>query len=525
MQFFIFARLIFIILAIVGLSLVFPILTALSCGELSVIPSFALPLGVSVLIGAIFYFAGKKTKINFSIRNVFAFVALAWISISVFGSVPLLLSGVIPNFYDALFESVSGFSTTGATILSDVESIPRSINFWRCQMHWLGGMGIIALTVALLPLLGVGSFQLIKAESTGPEKGQITPKMANTAKTLWLLYVGFTVAHAIALKICGMDVIDSICHAFSTLGTGGFSSKNASIGAYNSLAIEIVCTVFMFLAGVNFSLYFYVITGKFDEVKKNSELKAYISLFLICIGVITLVLVPHYGSFAKALRYSSFQVASVMTTTGYATDDFTTWPNAAQFFIFLLFFTGGCSGSTSGGFKIIRWVVLKKQAKNEMLRMRQTRPQRFGLQRGGFCFRLFHARYDFNNDKHFLRTGHFYKPHSKSFDDRKYRSGFRKTQSKPELRHYPAVSKILVLFRNDCRPSGTVQPDYLPVPGLLEEINHILIPLSSFPLSENSTLRKESASAVMMIPLAFTFFWIVGKNSFSSKTFWNPSFS
>ena len=369
MQFFIFARLIFIILAIVGLSLVFPILTALSCGELSVIPSFAAPLGVSVLIGVIFYFAGKKTKINFSIRNVFAFVALAWISISVFGSVPLLLSGVIPNFYDALFESVSGFSTTGATILSDVESLPRSINFWRCQMHWLGGMGIIALTVALLPLLGVGSFQLIKAESTGPEKGQITPKMANTAKTLWLLYVGFTVAHAIALKICGMDVIDSICHAFSTLGTGGFSSKNASIGAYNSLAIEIVCTVFMFLAGVNFSLYFYVITGKFDEVKKNSELKAYISLFLICIGMITLVLVPHYGSFAKALRYSSFQVASVMTTTGYATDDFTTWPHAAQFFIFLLFFTGGCSGSTSGGFKIIRWVVLKKQAKNEMLRM------------------------------------------------------------------------------------------------------------------------------------------------------------
>ena len=209
MQFFIFARLIFIILAIVGLSLVFPILTALSCGELSVIPSFAAPLGVSVLIGAIFYFAGKKTKINFSIRNVFAFVALAWISISVFGSVPLLLSGVIPNFYDALFESVSGFSTTGATILSDVESIPRSINFWRCQMHWLGGMGIIALTVALLPLLGVGSFQLIKAESTGPEHGQITPKMANTAKTLWLLYVGFTVAHAIALKICGMDVIAS----------------------------------------------------------------------------------------------------------------------------------------------------------------------------------------------------------------------------------------------------------------------------------------------------------------------------
>lgn len=369
MQIFVFARLIFIILAIVGFSLILPIITALSCGEIKVIPSFAIPLVASLLLGAGFYFAGKKSKIKFSVRSVFAFVALAWISISLFGSLPLLISGVIPKFHDALFESVSGFSTTGATILDDVESLPRSINLWRCQMHWLGGMGIIALTVALLPLLGVSSFQLIKAESTGPEKGQITPKMANTAKTLWFLYTGFTVIQIFVLKICGLDFIDSICHAFSTLGTGGFSTKNASIGAYNSLAVEIVCTVFMFLAGINFSLYFYVITGKFDEVKKNSELKAYISLFLICITVITLVLIPHYGSFAKALRYSSFQVASVMTTTGYATDDFTTWPSAAQFFIFLLFFTGGCSGSTSGGFKIIRWVILKKQAWNEMLRM------------------------------------------------------------------------------------------------------------------------------------------------------------
>lgn len=368
-QIFIFARLIFIILAIVGLSLLIPIITAFCYGETEVLMSFALPLLISVITGSAFYFAGKKSKIKFSIRSVFAFVALAWTSISVFGSLPFLLSGSLTSFHDAIFESVSAFSTTGATIFSDVEALPRSINLWRCQMHWLGGMGIIALTVALLPLLGVGSFQLIKAESTGPEKGQITPKMANTAKTLWLLYLGFTVVHFIALKICGLDVIDSLCHAFSTLGTGGFSTKNASIGSYNSLAVEIVCTVFMFLAGINFSLYFYVITGKFDEVKKNSELKAYLSLFAICVIVIALVLIPHYGSFAKALRYSSFQVASVMTTTGYATADFTTWPPAAQFFIFLLLFTGGCSGSTSGGFKIIRWVVLQKQAQNEMLRM------------------------------------------------------------------------------------------------------------------------------------------------------------
>ena len=368
-QIFVFARLIFIVLSIVGLSLAIPILTALSCGEFSVIPSFAVPLLASLLAGAIFYFAGKREKIQFSVRSVFAFVALAWISISVFGTVPLLLSGAIPRFSDAFFESVSAFSTTGATVLSDVEILPRSINLWRCQMHWLGGMGIIALTVALLPLLGVGSFQLIKAESTGPEKGKITPKMASTAKTLWFLYTGFTVVQFIALKICGLDVIDSLSYAFSTLGTGGFATKNASVGAYNSLAVEIVCTVFMFLAGVNFSLYFYVITGKFDEVKKNSELKAYISIFAICVIMIALVLIPHYGSFGRALRYSSFQVASIMTTTGFATADYTTWPSAAQFFIFVLFFTGGSSGSTSGGFKIIRWVVLKKQAWNEMLRM------------------------------------------------------------------------------------------------------------------------------------------------------------
>ena len=369
MQFFIFARLIFIILAIVGLSLIFPIITALSCGENGTISSFLIPLAISVLVGTIFYFAGKKTKVKFSTRSVFAFVALAWISISVFGALPLMLSGVIPAFHDALFESVSGFSTTGASILTDIEAVPRSINLWRCQMHWLGGMGIIALTVALLPLLGVSSFQLIKAESTGPEKGQITPKMANTAKTLWFLYTGFTVAQIFALRICGLDFIDSVCHAFSTLGTGGFSTRNASIGSYNSLAVEIVCTVFMFLAGVNFSLYFYMITGRFDEVRKNSELKAYISVFLICLIVIAVILIPHYGSFARALRYSSFQVASILTTTGYATADYELWPQSAQFFLFVLFFCGGCSGSTSGGFKIVRWVVLKKQAWNEMLRM------------------------------------------------------------------------------------------------------------------------------------------------------------
>ena len=369
MQVFVFIRLIFLILAIIGISLLFPTITALCLGEYGTASAFVIPMVVSIALGVIFYFSGRKTKIKLSTRNVFALVAIIWILISVLGSVPLMLSGAIPNFTDAFFESVSAFSTTGATICGDAESLPRSINLWRCQMHWLGGMGVIALTVALLPLLGVGGFQLIKAESTGPDKGKITPKMASTAETLWLLYVGFTVAHIIALKLCGLDIVDSIALGFSTLGTGGFSPTNASIASYNSVAVEVVCTIFMFLAGINFSLYFYVITGKFSEVKKNSELKAYISVFLIFVLLLTLLLLPTYGSFFKSLRYSSFQVATIITTTGYSTYDYTLWPPAAQFLIFVLFFSGASSGSTSGGFKIIRWVIFGKQAKNEMLRM------------------------------------------------------------------------------------------------------------------------------------------------------------
>ena len=369
MSLFKFFRLIFTILAIVGIAFLFPVITALVCKEYSVLPAFLIPMGVNIVLGAFAFFREKKYAFKFSTRDVFIFVALSWIAICISGSVPLFLSGAIKNPVDAIFEGVSGFTTTGSTILSEVESLPRSINLWRCEMHWLGGMGIIALTVALLPLLGVGGFNLIKAESTGPDKGKITPKMANTAEVLWFLYLALTIIHAIALKICGMDFIDSISYAFSTLGTGGFATRNASIASYNSLSIEIICTVFMFLSGINFSLYFYLLTRKFDEVKKNSELKGYVLIFCGTAILIAIFLIPYYGSFASALRYSFFQVGAIMTTSGYATADYLLWPSAAQFLLFLLFFTGGSAGSTSGGFKVIRWIILAKQAKNEMLRM------------------------------------------------------------------------------------------------------------------------------------------------------------
>lgn len=365
----IFVRIICVILSIIGISFTVPIVTALVCGEYAVLSSFIIPMVIAIVLGLFSLLLGKKHQIQLNSRGVFLIVSLSWISISLYGAIPLVLSGYIPDISDAVFESVSGFSTTGATILSQVEHLPRSINLWRCEMHWLGGMGIIALTVALLPLLGVGGFQLIKAESTGVEKGKITPKITNTAKTLWGLYFGFTLALAILLRVFGMDTIDAITYSFSTLGTGGFASRNSSIASYNSAAIEIVITIFMFLAGINFSLYFYVITRRFDEIKKNSEIKAYFLVIALAITGITLALVPHYGSIVSALRYASFQVATILTTTGFASANYLTWPSSAQFFIFVLFFIGGCAGSTAGGFKMIRWVVLAKQARNEMLRM------------------------------------------------------------------------------------------------------------------------------------------------------------
>ena len=366
---FVFVRIFAIILSIIGTSFLLPVAVAFFYGEYSAILPFLIPMTASWIFGAAFYFPGKKTPVKLGTKSVFVFVSFAWIAISFFGAIPLYAGGWIGDFTSAVFEAVSGFTTTGATVLADVEILPRSVNLWRMEMHWLGGMGIIALTTAVLPLLGVGGFALVKAESTGPEKGKITPKMANTAKALWGIYLALTILQTVILMFCGMDFVDALSHTFSTLGTGGFSSKNASIGGFNSLSAEIVCTVFMFLAGVNFSLYFYAITRKFSELKNNSEFKAYISIFVTVIICLALSLVRYYGGFAKALRYASFQVASIMTTTGFVTADFLQWPSVSQFFIFLLFFIGGCSGSTAGSFKVIRWVILAKKARVEMLKM------------------------------------------------------------------------------------------------------------------------------------------------------------
>lgn len=369
MVLFTFFKIISFITAITGAFELLAVFIAIGCGEYSMILPFVIPMVGSFIAGLAFFIFGRKKKFQLSTRSVFVIVGCAWLAIGLFGSLPLYLSGTFPSFTDCVFESMSGFSTTGATILSSVEELPRSINFWRCEMHWLGGIGIIALTIALMPLLGVGGFQLIKAESTGVNKGKITPKIANTAERLCLIYLGFTIAETIALLCCGLDFVDSLTIAFSTLGTGGFAQWNSSIASCNSLAIEIIITFFMFCAGVNFTLYFYVFTGKFSEIKKNSEFKAYLFIFISAVLVITFSLKPLYGTIGNALRYSAFNVATIMSTTGFANADFLTWPPLAQLIIYFLFFVGGSSGSTAGGFKVVRIVILCKQARNEMLRM------------------------------------------------------------------------------------------------------------------------------------------------------------
>ena len=358
-----------ILLAIVGVTFTIPAAVALYCGEMQVLPAFIIPLAISLVLALAINLPTRKFKYNMTIRETFFVVAFVWIIASFMGSVPLYFSGYFNSYIDAFFESVSGFTTTGSTILSDVDILPRSINMWRCITHWLGGMGIVTLTVALLPLLGVGGFQLIKAETTGPEKGKVTARITTTAKVLWIIYTGLTLVEALALKIAGMDFIDALSHAFATLGTGGFSTRSASIGAYNSVAVDIITTIFMFLAGINFSLYFYLFSGDFREIKDNTEFKAYVGIVIIFILAVTFSLLGTYGNFGKALRYSSFQVVSLISTTGFATADFMEWPAITQFLLFLLFFIGGSSGSTSGGVKVVRWIILGKQVNNETKRM------------------------------------------------------------------------------------------------------------------------------------------------------------
>jgi trk system potassium uptake protein TrkH len=300
-----------------------------------------------------------------TVSQGFLLVFLTWVFACLLGALPYFFSGYIPNFTDAVFESVSGFTTTGISILKDIEILPKPLLFWRAITHWLGGMGIVVLTIALFPLLGAGGFQLFKAETSGPEVDKIVPRITGIARILWFLYIGLTALQILLLGIFGMSWFDAIVHAFSTMATGGFSSRNSSIAYYQSPAIEWICAVFMLIAGFNFTLIFMLLRGKFADVWRNSEARAYGVIILISTAIITISLLPQCSSVKEALRMAVFNTGSILTTTGFFNTDYNVWPAAAQGALFFAMFIGGCTGSTSGGIKVIRHVILWKQMRNE----------------------------------------------------------------------------------------------------------------------------------------------------------------
>jgi trk system potassium uptake protein TrkH len=364
---FVLLRVLAALLAFMPPIMIFPLVMALVLGETSMIRAFALPMICIITLAAACFCSLRKKKLNLNARDGFLLVFLTWALASLIGAIPFHCAGL--SFGDSLFESACTFATTGGTTVSDIEALPRSLLLWRSLAHWFGGIGIVLISVALMPLLGVGGFQLIKAEVPGPEKEKITPKVTVTAKLLWLAYCVLTLLLFGLYLLGGMDWFDALCHSLTTMASGGVSTRNAGIAAFDSPFIDGVSTVFMLLAGLNFSLYYRLLQGKFRDLRDNTEARVYLGLFIVTAGIITVSLVPVYGSTAAALRYASYQTASILSTTGAAIADYEAWPGIAQMVLFGLMFVGGCSGSTAGGVKVIRHVVLWKQMCNELRRV------------------------------------------------------------------------------------------------------------------------------------------------------------
>ena len=320
---------------------------------------------ITVLTGSIMMWMTRKNREEPGIREGYAIVTFGWVALSVFGSLPFMLTGYIPSFANAFFETMSGFTTTGATILTDIEALPHGLLFWRSLTHWFGGMGIILLSIAILPLLGVGGMQLFKAEVPGVIHDKLTPRIKETAVILWSVYFGLTVIETVLLMFGGMDFFDSICHTFGTMATGGFSTRNASVGAFDSPYIQYVIVVFMFLAGVNFFLHYQALKGNFSGFWKSSEFRLYTYLILGSSMAVFIYQWLDAGHDAERIfRYSLFQVTSIMTTTGFGTADYEQWSGFFQVTLFLLMFVGGMAGSTGGGMKVMRISMVFRMVKN-----------------------------------------------------------------------------------------------------------------------------------------------------------------
>ena len=354
-------------LGVEGALLLLPAAVAFLYGEKSGL-SF---LMVSAVLLIIFLVFGRKKPGNKLIygKEGLVIVGSAWILWSLFGALPFFISGCIPNYLDAFFETVSGFTTTGSTILTDIEALPMGMAFWRSLTHWIGGMGVLVFVMMLTSLDDESSMHLMRAEVPGPEADKLVPKARSTAKILYSMYFVLTAAEVVFLLFGGMSFYDALIHSFSTAGTGGFSNRNASIAYYDSAYIDGVITVFMILFGVNFNIYFLLRLKNWKAALKNEELRGYLGIILASMAVITLNIMGMYGNILHAFRYASFQVGAIITTTGFCTANFDQWPELSKVILLGLMVIGACAGSTGGGIKVSRFLILMKSVKQEIRRM------------------------------------------------------------------------------------------------------------------------------------------------------------
>ena len=349
-----------LVLVVIGVSMLPSILVSVIYDGPSVFMPFIYTMVITVILGLSLTKFFIHDSFRLKVRDGFLIVTLCWLLSCFIGAVPFMVTGAIPNLADAFFDSCSGFSTTGSSILNDIEALPKGILFWRSFTHWIGGLGILVITIALMPSLGIGGQNIAVSETPGPALDKITPKMSDTAKTLLIIYMLFTVIETMLLMGGGMDLFDALIHTFGTVGTGGFSNYNASVAHFDSTYIRIVITAFMFLCGVNFNLFYFSVRRGPKVFFEDSEFKLYLMFFGgTAIFLFSILMISNtYGSFGKAAVDSAFQTASILTTTGYASADYEAWPIVCQMAILLLMFMGGCSSSTSGGIKIVRIYII-----------------------------------------------------------------------------------------------------------------------------------------------------------------------
>ncbi len=337
-------------------------------GDSSAIMNFGLATAITAIAALVLILIGRAPSDIIHPREAIATVTIGWTLVGAFGAIPYLFEGTFSHFADAFFESVSGFTTTGASAITNVEVLSRSLLWWRSLTQWMGGMGIIVLFIAILPRLGLGATRLFRSEVPGPITERLRPKLRQTSLILWYVYMGLTGVEAVILVFLGVSPFHALCHSFTTMATGGFSTLNASIAGFNSMAIEMTVLGFMFLAGINFTLYFRIVQGKPQNLWRDPEFRTYLGILLLAFIILTTALIPSMPSVTQALRYASFQVVSLQTTTGFATDDFDLYPSVVRFLLVGLMFIGGSAGSTAGGIKIARYMVLWRALANVVMK-------------------------------------------------------------------------------------------------------------------------------------------------------------